>query len=222
MLDVQNISKVLGDDEILTRISLTLNPGQSIAITGNSGSGKTTLLTIIGLLQAPGSGAVWVNGVEATTLGKGKQAKLRGNYFGFVFQRARLVSSLTALENVMLPAQFMAKGKKLSGRARELLVNFGMEHRLNHKPQELSLGQLRRVSLARALLLEPPILLADEPTNDLDPELARSVADTLFQARDNGVGVIIVTHDPELAARADEVRHLEQGALQRVNIRSEE
>ena len=134
-------------------------------------------------------------------------------YFGFVFQRARLINSLTALENVMVPAWLTQKDKNLEKRALELLTHFNLDHRLHHKPQELSLGQLRRVSLARALLLSPPILLADEPTNDLDPSLAKNLADCLLQARDTGTGVVIITHDHTLAARADEIFTLQKGQL---------
>lgn len=213
LLELHKISKYYDEDLILSEISLSVNKGTAIAITGNSGGGKTTLLSIMGLLQTPTSGQISVNGIEVSALEQEKQAKIRGEYFGFVFQRARLISSLTVLENVVLPAWFTKKEKGTAERAQDLLTNFGLEHRLNHKPQQLSLGQLRRVSLARALLLQPPLLLADEPTNDLDPELADIVANALFQARDQGAGVIIVTHDAVLANRADTIFKLDQGNL---------
>jgi ABC-type lipoprotein export system ATPase subunit len=217
LLEIQQITKVYGTDTILSEISLTLEAGKALALTGQSGSGKTTLLSIIGLLQQATSGKVVVNGRDITKSSAEEQAKLRAQYFGFVFQRSRLVSSLTTLENVMLPAWFARSGKDAEKYARSLLVRFELTHRMNHRPQELSLGQMRRVALARALVLKPAILLADEPTNDLDPALAASVADSLLQARTNGSSVIIVTHDPHLAARADFTVHLHQGRLSEVS-----
>ncbi|SEO85791.1 ABC transporter ATP-binding protein [Propionispora vibrioides] len=213
ILAVHHIHKNYDDESILTNISFTLETGRSLAITGQSGSGKTTLLSIIGLLQQATSGQIVIAGQNTGSLSPKQQARLRATYLGFVFQRSRLINSLTAYENVVVPAYFARTGKNADKRALELLTDFGLEHRLNHRPQELSLGQLRRVALARALLLNPKILLADEPTNDLDPTLAKVVTDSLFQARDNGSTVIIVTHDLELAERADARLHLQQGRL---------
>lgn len=213
LLELNQISKYYEEDLILSEVSLTVDKGAVVAITGNSGGGKTTLLSIMGLLQAATTGKVMVDGIDVSQFNQRQQAQIRGKYFGFVFQRARLINSLTVLENVILPAVFSGQGKAAGKRARQLLSGFGLEHRLQHKPQQLSLGQLRRVSLARALLLNPPLLLADEPTNDLDPALAETVAAALFQAREEGAGVIIVTHDPALAGRADTTFRLEQGRL---------
>lgn len=217
LLELHQISKSYEEELILEEISLSVQPGTAIAITGNSGGGKTTLLSIMGLLQKPTLGQITMNGLEASSLDQKKQAKIRGESIGFVFQRARLISSLTVQENVLLPARFVRKEKEIVERAQQLLSHFELEHRLNHKPQQLSLGQLRRVALARALLLQPPLLLADEPTNDLDPALADIVAGALLQARDQGTGVIIVTHDPALAQKADHHFRLEQGNLIQVN-----
>jgi len=216
LIELQNISKSYGDDTILSNISLTVKKGTALAIVGDSGGGKTTLLSIMGLLQNTTSGKMLIDHRDVSALSQQEQAKIRGQYFGFVFQRARLIHSLTALENVMVPAWLTQKDKTLETRAIELLTHFNMEHRLHHKPGQLSLGQLRRVSLARALLLNPPILLADEPTNDLDPSLATSVADCLLQSRETGTSVVIITHDPALAARADTVLQLRNGHLQQV------
>lgn len=212
-IELQNISKSYGDDTILSNLSLTVKKGTVLAIVGDSGGGKTTLLSIMGLLQNPTSGKILIDNLDVGALNQQEQAKIRGKIFGFIFQRARLINSLTALENVMVPAWLTQKDKNLETRAMELLTHFNLEHRLHHKPQQLSLGQLRRVSLARALLLNPPILLADEPTNDLDPALAKSVADCLLQARETGTSVVIITHDHALAARADEVLTLQNGQL---------
>lgn len=214
LLELHKITKSYGTETILSDISLTLEAGKALALTGQSGSGKTTLLSIIGLLQHATSGKVIVKGQDISTASAEERAKLRAQYFGFVFQRSRLISSLTTLENVMLPARFARMGKTAETDARQLLERFDLTHRINHRPQELSLGQLRRVALARALLLKPAILLADEPTNDLDPTLANCVADSLLQARSTGSSVIIITHDPQLAARADFTVHLLRGRLE--------
>lgn len=213
LLEVREVSKSYGEERILDAVSLVLEPGKSLAITGQSGGGKTTLLSIIGLLQQATSGAVIVDGCDAGGLEPSRQAALRSACFGFVFQRARLIHSLTALENVLVPAWLTRAGKTAEVRARELLGRFGLEERLHYRPQELSIGQLRRVALARALLLKPKVILADEPTNDLDPAVAAEVADCLLETCGSGAGLILVTHDPGLAARADINLHLQQGCL---------
>ncbi|SFL31843.1 ABC transporter ATP-binding protein [Pelosinus propionicus] len=213
LLELRNIEKKYGDDVIISKVSFTLAKGTAIAIIGHSGGGKTTLLSIMGLLQRATSGNVLVDAIDIGGLDSYQLANLRGQYLGFVFQRARLINSLTALENVMAPAWFIRRGDKIEQQAKDLLERFGLSHRLDHKPQELSLGQLRRISLARALLLKPPILLADEPTNDLDPALAKEVAECLLTARTEGAGVVIVTHDLNLANQTDQTFHLENGTL---------
>ncbi|MDF2572151.1 MAG: macB 2 [Sporomusa sp.] len=213
LLELRDIGKNYGDDIILSKVSFTLTKGTAVAIIGHSGGGKTTLLSIMGLLQKATVGTVLVDGQDIEQLDPSRLAKLRGEYLSFVFQRARLINSLTALENVMAPAWFIRSGKNVENEAKNLLNNFGMSHRLHYKPQELSLGQLRRISLARALLLKPPILLADEPTNDLDPVLADEVTECLLAARTGGAGVVIVTHDSALAARADQTFRLEEKTL---------
>lgn len=213
LLALRNIGKAYGDDTILQGVSLDLHQGSAIAIVGDSGGGKTTLLSIMGLLQAPTSGTVLVNGKSVQGLSSQELAQWRGQYFGFVFQRARLINSLSVLENVLVPSRFLRRGESWQKKAIEILERFNLGHRLQHKPEELSLGQLRRVSLARALLLNPPILLADEPTNDLDPALATQVADCLLDAREEGHGIVIVTHDPALAARANKVLRLKHGSI---------
>lgn len=212
-LEIYNISKSYGTDTVLTDISLAVEKGTAIAITGESGGGKTTLLSIMGLLQRPTEGQVMVDGDDAGVLNQPAQAAIRSRFFGFIFQRTRLVNSLTALENVLVPAWIARKGRSMDKKAYELLYSLGLEHRLHFRPQELSLGQLRRVALARALLLSPPVILADEPTNDLDPIMAGNVATALFKARDKGASVILVTHDHGLAWRADKVYKLQDGRL---------
>ena len=213
MLLIRNLKKNYGGDSIFAGVSLEMKAGRSVAVTGSSGGGKTTLLSIIGLLQQPTSGLVQLDGRDVTSLSPDEQAAVRNRYYGFVFQRSRLVGSLTALENVLVPAWLNRSGRELEKRAHSLLCGLGLGHRLHHRPRELSLGQLRRVALARALLLEPPIVLADEPTNDLDPVLADEVSGRLFEAAKNGNVLMMITHDPAVAARADDVYELQDGKL---------
>ncbi|WP_196590425.1 ABC transporter ATP-binding protein [Pectinatus frisingensis] len=216
LFELRDVKKNYAGNTILNGISLSLLKKHIIAITGDSGVGKTTLLSIMGLLQQPSSGELFANGIAVNKLQLSEQAKLRGKYFGFVFQRARLIGSLSVLENVLVPARFAKTEDDVIKRAKFLLKKFGMSNRLNYKPQELSVGQLRRVSLARALLLRPSIILADEPTNDLDPSLAETVAEYFLQIRNDGMSVVIVTHDYALANRADQVFHLEHGQLSQI------
>ncbi|MDR3348169.1 MAG: ATP-binding cassette domain-containing protein [Acidaminococcales bacterium] len=214
ILELMNVTKKYGSDVILSDASFALAPGTSLAITGESGGGKTTLLSLAGLLQDASSGRIMLDGRETAQATKAEKAKLRGNYYGFIFQRARLVNSLNALENVLAPVRFIRRGKDSGQKARALLAALGLEGKMHCRPQELSLGQLRRVALARALLTNPPILLADEPTNDLDQENARIVSEQLFLACAGGSAAIIVTHDCRLAESCDRWLHLKQGALQ--------
>lgn len=213
ILELINITKKYDANVILSDVSFALAPGTSLAITGESGGGKTTLLSIVGLLQDASSGRVILDGREAGQSTKAEKARLRGNYYGFVFQRARLINSLNALENVLAPVRFIRRGKDAGQKARSLLAALGLESKMNSRPQELSIGQLRRVALARALLTKPKILLADEPTNDLDQENARVVVEHLFSACAEGSAAIIVTHDRRLAETCDRWLHLKNGTL---------
>ncbi len=213
ILELKNICKYYDEECILNDISLRCHAGQALAITGDSGGGKTTLLSILGLMQQATEGQIFLHGQEVGSLPSDRQAKLRSKYFGFVFQRSRLVSSLSVLENVLVPAWIVGCKESQERRAKDLLAYFNLEHRLQHKPQQLSLGQMRRVALARALLLQPPILLVDEPTNDLDPPLAALIADEILKTRQTGTAVVIVTHDRQLAERSDALYALCQGQL---------
>ena len=213
VLQVENVNKSYGENIILDNISLQVASSKVLTITGNSGAGKTTLLSILGLLQKPDNGSIFVDGQQVDGLKTEQQAKVRGANLGFVFQKSRLVNSLSVLENVLVPQYFSGTKQDIEKRAVNLLEELGLAAYLGYKPFQLSVGQARRVALARALLLKPKILLADEPTNDLDPELALAVINNLKQAADEGSAVIIVTHDYNVVKRADEKWHLQLGKL---------
>ena len=209
-LKVENLGKSYDGNVILENISFTAEPGDSIAFVSPSGSGKSTLLSMLGLLLSSTTGTVVVDGQDSDALGDKELSRLRRETFGFVFQHTQLVGSLRAVENVMAPANFAGKLPfGIRERADQLLDGLGLDDRLMHYPYQLSIGQKRRVSVARALLLDPPIVIADEPTNDLDADSSASVADTLFERAANGGILLFATHDRELASRASRVMHLE-------------
>ena len=209
-LKVENLGKSYDGNVILENISFTAEAGDSIAFVSPSGSGKSTLLSMLGLLLSSTTGTVVVDGQDSDALCDKELSRLRRETFGFVFQHTQLVGSLRAVENVMAPANFAGKLPfGIRERADQLLDGLGLDDRLMHYPYQLSIGQKRRVSVARALLLDPPIVIADEPTNDLDADSSASVADTLFERAANGGILLFATHDCELASRASRVMHLE-------------
>ncbi|WP_417064689.1 ABC transporter ATP-binding protein [Gordonibacter urolithinfaciens] len=209
-LKVENLGKSYDGNVILENISFAAEPGDSIAFVSPSGSGKSTLLSMLGLLLSSTTGTVVVDGQDSDALGDKELSRLRRQTFGFVFQHTQLVGSLRAVGNVMAPANFAGKLPfDARERAEQLLDGLGLDDRLMHYPYQLSIGQKRRVSVARALLLDPPIVIADEPTNDLDADSSASVADTLFERAANGGILLFATHDRELASRASRVMHLE-------------
>lgn len=213
ILTVKNIEKNYGVETILSGINFVVNAGDMISIVGDSGAGKTTLLSIVGLLQNPTRGSIILQGSSVNNLDPDVRAVLRSKYIGFVFQRARLIGALTALENVLLPTWLFGKEKTIKNKAEKLLYQLGLAERLHYLPEQLSLGQMRRVALARALLLSPPLILADEPTNDLDSGTSEVVFAQLQQAKERGAAVILVTHEKKYADRADRVLRLQQGIL---------
>lgn len=202
ILSAENLCKSYGAEQILKDISLTVEPGQSIAVLGTSGRGKSTLISIMGLLLQPDSGTLSLDGENILQFDDASKSKIRNQDFGFLFQHTQLIGSITVLDNVLVPA-LLARKKGMEQRAKELLDNLGLSHRLYHYPHQLSIGQKRRVSIARALLLEPQIVFADEPTNDLDEENAELVGKQLFKLPEEGKTLILVTHDKDLAARAE-------------------
>jgi putative ABC transport system ATP-binding protein len=217
MISLREVSKtVISGAEPLTilhPLSLDIERGQFIAIVGPSGSGKSTLLGLVAGLDAPTSGEVLIDGVDITRLGEDALAKLRGEKIGFVFQFFHLIPSLTAFENVAVPME-IAGARDAGQRAKRLLEEVGLTGRAHHYPSQLSGGEQQRVALARALANNPPILLADEPTGNLDSANGRHIME-LFRDihRSRGTTIVLVTHDAELAALADSRLILRDGRV---------
>ena len=218
MIELRDVSKtVMSGSEpltILQPLTAAIPRGQFIAIVGPSGSGKSTLLGLIAGLDSPTSGSVLIDGVDITRLGEDALAKLRGEKIGFVFQFFHLIPSLTAHENVAVPME-IAGVADAGPRAKALLEEVGLTGRAHHYPSQLSGGEQQRVALARALANDPPIVLADEPTGNLDRHTAETVFELMLDLnRRIGTSLVIVTHDPDIARRADRVLRLVDGMLQ--------
>ncbi|MGD0292518.1 MAG: ABC transporter ATP-binding protein [Terracidiphilus sp.] len=199
--------------EILKGITLTIPSGQFVAILGASGSGKSTLLGLMAGLDSPSSGEIWLDGMPIHNLAEAELAAVRGEKIGFVFQSYQLIETLTALENVLLPYELNAEGSGIA-QARRLLDDVGLTERVDHYPVQLSGGEQQRVALARAFVVEPPIVMADEPTGNLDSTNGRLVLDLLLERkRKAGTTLVLVTHDPEIASRADRKIVLRDGMI---------
>jgi putative ABC transport system ATP-binding protein len=199
--------------EILKGITLTIPAGQFVAIVGASGSGKSTLLGLLAGLDTPSSGEIWLDGVPIHNLVEAELAAVRGKKIGFVFQSYQLIQTLTALENVLLPFELNLTGSGLDT-ARRLLGEVGLAERIDHYPVQLSGGEQQRVALARAFVVEPPIVMADEPTGNLDSTNGRLVLDLLLNRnRQAGTTLVLVTHDAEVAAMADRKIVLRDGLI---------
>jgi putative ABC transport system ATP-binding protein len=207
MIEVRGLKKSIRNGtrtvEILRGIDLTIPRGQFAAIMGASGSGKSTLLGLLAGLDSPTEGEVILDGINITRLEEDKLAEVRGRRIGFVFQSYQLIPTLTALENVMLPYELNARGNA-RGKAEALLEAVGLQDRLQHYPVQLSGGEQQRVALARAFVLEPPIVLADEPTGNLDSANGQHVLELLGKRqRESSATLVMVTHDAQIAERAD-------------------
>jgi putative ABC transport system ATP-binding protein len=201
---------------ILDSVDLSIEPGECLAILGPSGSGKSTMLALMAGLDRPSSGEVLIDGVPIQGLSEDALALLRRRTIGFVFQSYQLLGNLTALENVMLPVE-LAGADEPRARAAALLAEVGLAERGHHYPSQLSGGEQQRVALARAFAVAPPLLLADEPTGNLDSATGARVLDTLMALRArHGTTLVMVTHDPAIAARADRQVHLKDGRIDRV------
>jgi len=209
----------LGDTavEVLRDVNLELPRGSWCCIYGASGSGKTTLLNLIGALEKPDDGRIVIDGTELGSLSRRAAAKFRSSRIGFVFQSYQLVPELTILENAMLAGRFCGLGaRKAQDRARELLVSVGLEARLEHRPSELSGGEQQRAAIARALMNDPALLLADEPTGNLDHRSGAAILDLFCELRckDPSRTLVMITHNRDIAALADRVVELKDGILQ--------
>ncbi len=217
MISLREVSKTVMSGEspltILHPLSLDIPRGHFITIVGPSGSGKSTLLGLIAGLDAPSSGSVLIDGVDITTLGEDDLARLRGEKIGFVFQFFHLIPSLTAYENIAVPMEIAGRANTRH-RAEQLLEEVGLTGRAHHYPAQLSGGEQQRVALARALANDPPVLLADEPTGNLDSANGRHILELLRHIhRERGTTIVLVTHDVDLAAIADERLVLRDGRV---------
>lgn len=222
LLSLDGVQKVFLTDEIethaLAAVHLEIGEGDYIAIAGPSGCGKTTLLSILGLLDTPSGGRYTLAGQDVTTLDAGDRARVRNRQIGFVFQAFNLIGDLTVFENVELPLTYRSGEFSLSAterrrRVTEALERVGMSHRQKHYPAQLSGGQQQRVAVARAVVGDPAILLADEPTGNLDSANGESVMDLLKELHRGGATVCMVTHDPRYAQHADRTVHLFDGRV---------
>ncbi|HUY80102.1 MAG TPA: ABC transporter ATP-binding protein [Acidobacteriaceae bacterium] len=220
MIEVRGLKKSLRSGtrvvEILRGIDLVIPQGQFVAVMGASGSGKSTLLGLLAGLDSPSEGEVLLDGVAIANLSEDKLAGVRGSKIGFVFQSYQLIPTLTALENVLLPYELNAARSQGDGKAKAaaLLTAVGLEDRMGHYPVQLSGGEQQRVALARAFVLDPPIVLADEPTGNLDSVNGEHVLELLTgRQRESNTTLVLVTHDAEIAARADRQIHLKDGLV---------
>jgi len=218
MIEVRSLKKSIRNGsrtvDILKGIDLTIPAGQFAAIMGASGSGKSTLLGLLAGLDSPSEGEVLLDGIPISHMEEDALAQVRGRKIGFVFQSYQLIPTLTAFENVLLPYELNGEGDGKS-RARSLLESVGLADRMHHYPVQLSGGEQQRVALARAVAPNPTIVVADEPTGNLDEATGQEIIELLFRGhRDHGTTLVLVTHDTALAARCDRVLHIHSGRIE--------
>ena len=217
-LDVHDVTRSFPLDaetvHALRGVSFTVEPGEWVAVTGPSGSGKSTLLGIVAALDSPTSGRILIGGVDVTDLPERSLARVRNEHVGIVFQSFHLIPTLTAQENVEAPLYVGPHRREAAERAKAMLARVGLADRLDHRPHQLSGGQQQRVAIARALVTEPALVVADEPTGNLDAATSEDVLALFAELRDQlGLTLLVVTHDLDVAARADRTLHLVDGAL---------
>ena len=219
MITIKDIKKSFGSLEVLKGIDLHIEKGEVVSIVGPSGAGKTTLLQIIGTLDKPDAGSILIDNVNVTTLSQKKLADFRNRHIGFVFQFHQLLPEFTALENIMIPAYIAGTSSKAAKqRAEELLQFMGLSDRAKHKPNELSGGEKQRVAVARALVNNPAVILADEPSGSLDTKNKEELHQLFFDLRDKfGQTFVIVTHDEQLASITDRTIHMRDGLLENLD-----
>ena len=219
LVEIKDVCKIYnpGENEVraLDHVSLTIDEQEFVAIIGHSGSGKSTLMNMLGCLDVPTSGEYWLHGQDVSSLSDDELSDIRNREIGFIFQGFNLIPNLTALENVELPLIYRGVAKSVREELSvEALKKVGLEHRMDHKPSEMSGGQQQRVAIARAIAQAPPVILADEPTGNLDSNSTKEIMDILKGLHKEGRTVILITHDNEIAAQAKRVIKIRDGKIE--------
>ena len=219
LVEIKDVCKIYnpGENEVraLDHVSLTIDEQEFVAIIGHSGSGKSTLMNMLGCLDVPTSGEYWLHGQDVSALSDDELSDIRNREIGFIFQGFNLIPNLTALENVELPLIYRGVSKSVREELSvEALKKVGLEHRMDHKPSEMSGGQQQRVAIARAIAQAPPLILADEPTGNLDSNSTKEIMDILKGLHKEGRTVILITHDNEIAAQAKRVIKIRDGKIE--------
>ena len=219
LVEIKDVCKVYnpGENEVraLDHVSLTIDEQEFVAIIGHSGSGKSTLMNMLGCLDVPTSGEYWLHGQDVSALTDDELSDIRNREIGFIFQGFNLIPNLTALENVELPLIYRGVARNVRQElSREALKKVGLEHRMDHKPSEMSGGQQQRVAIARAIAQAPPVILADEPTGNLDSNSTKEIMDILKGLHKEGRTVILITHDNDIAAQAKRVIKIKDGKVE--------